>query len=449
MPAAFSENSICPLVIVGSGFASFCLAAHLLRDQPERASDIIIIGPEPFGYGAAYGCSHPDFRLNVRAQIMRIFPDRPTDFRKWAETEIDDIAAHKPQGAFYRRKDFARYLSVLRHQLSGFDKLNLVSDEVVSANKTDNLWQLVLATGQKLTAKALVLATGNSPPRWPCQLASDLPADRLVENPWSGQWLAKITKTDKVAFIGGGLTAMDGIYSLARQGHIGQIEVVLPHGILPPKQTDWQTEPPVIWPDNITTASQFFRFMKQSLRARDWTQTVWQSRFEALRVHINSVWQQLEDTEQNRLMRHVGHWWQLARFRSAPQNFDAAEILRATGRLSLVKGRVRQIKKQDSQLCLILQDGQKYLVDRAVNCTGPAPDRLVQQMLADGLAAPDRTGKSLRVAACLGVMDSAHDPQNNLWAIGAMTASCLGDVIGAGSIAKQAEELAAKLAKIF
>ena len=449
MPAAFSENSICPLVIVGSGFASFCLAAHLLRDQPERASDIIIIGPEPFGYGAAYGCSHPDFRLNVRAQIMRIFPDRPTDFRKWAETEIDDIAAHNPQGAFYRRKDFARYLSVLRHQLSGFDKLNLVSDEVISADKTDNLWQLVLATGQKLTAKALVLATGNSPPRWPCRLPSDLPADRLVENPWSGQWLAKIAKTDKVAFIGGGLTAMDGIYSLARQGHIGQIEVILPHGILPPKQTDWQTEPPVIWPDNITTASQFFRFMKQSLGARDWTQTVWQSRFEALRIHINSVWQQLEDTEQNRLMRHVGHWWQLARFRSAPQNFDAAEILRATGRLSLVKGCVRQIIKQDSQLCLILQDGQKYLADRVVNCTGPAPDRLVQQMLADGLAAPDRTGKSLRVAACLGVMDSANDQQNNLWAIGAMTASCLGDVIGAGSIAKQAEELAAKLAKIF
>ena len=449
MPAAFSENSICPLVIVGSGFASFCLAAHLLRGHPERASDITIIGPEPFGNGAAYSCSHPDFRLNVRAQIMRIFPDRPTDFRKWAETEIDDIAAHNPQGAFYRRKDFARYLSVLRHQLSGFDKLNLVSDEVISADKADNLWQLVLATGQKLTAKALVLATGNSPPRWTCQLASDLPADRLVENPWSGQWLAKIAKTDKVAFIGGGLTAMDGIYSLARQGHIGQIEVILPHGILPPKQTDWQTEPPVIWPDNITTASQFFRFMKQSLRARDWTQTVWQSRFEALRIHINSVWQQLEDTEQNRLMRHIGHWWQLARFRSAPQNFDAAESLRATGRLSLIKGRVRQIKKQDSELCLILQDGQKYLAHRVVNCTGPAPDRLVQQMLADGLAAPDRTGKSLRVAACLGVMDSAYDPQNNLWAIGAMTASCLGDVIGAGSIAKQAEELAVKLAKIF
>ncbi len=70
-------------------------------------------------------------------------------------------------------------------------------------------------------------------------------------------------------------------------------------------------------------------------------------------------------------------------------------------------------------------------------------------MLADGLAAPDRTGKSLRIAPCLSVMDNAHDPQNNLFAIGAMTASCLGDVIGAGSVAKQAEELAAKLAKIF
>ena len=449
MPAAFSKNTVCPLVIVGSGFASFCLAAHLLRDRPERVSDITIIGSEPFGYGAAYGCSHPDFRLNVRAQIMRIFPDRPTDFRKWAETEIDDIAAHNRQGAFYRRKDFARYLSVLAGQLSGFDKLNLISDEVISAAKTDMGWQLVLATGQKLTAKTLVLATGNPPPRWPCHLASDLPADRLVENPWSGQWLGKIDKTDKVAFIGGGLSAMDGIYSLARQDHIGHIEVVLPHGILPPKQTDWQTEPPVIWPDNITTASQFFRFMKHSLGTRDWTQTVWQSRFEALRIHINSVWQQLGETEQNRLMRHVGHWWQLARFRSAPQNFDAAETLRATGQLSLVKGRVRQIKKQDGQLCLILQDGQKYLADRVVNCTGPAPDRLVEQMLAGGLAAPDRTGKSLRVATCLGVMDSAQERQDNLFAIGAMTASCLGDVIGAGSIAKQAEELAAKLAKIF
>jgi len=70
-------------------------------------------------------------------------------------------------------------------------------------------------------------------------------------------------------------------------------------------------------------------------------------------------------------------------------------------------------------------------------------------MLADGLAAPDRTGKSLRIATCLGVMDRAYDPQNNLFAIGAMTASCLGDEVGAGSVAKQAEELAAKLAKIF
>ena len=182
MPAAFSENSICPLVIVGSGFASFCLAAHLLRGHPERASDITIIGPEPFGNGAAYSCSHPDFRLNVRAQIMRIFPDRPTDFRKWAETEIDDIAAHNPQGAFYRRKDFARYLFVLRHQLSGFDKLNRFQMRL-----SLRIRQIISAAGTghraKTTAKALVLATGNSPPRWPCQLASDLPADRLVENP--------------------------------------------------------------------------------------------------------------------------------------------------------------------------------------------------------------------------------------------------------------------------
>ncbi len=111
-----------PLVIVGSGFASFCLIAHLLKTRPEFEKQITVIGPEPFGFGAAYGCTHRDFRLNVRAQIMRIFPDQPNDFLQWAMQEIEDKEAHNPQGAFYRRADFAAYLSALRLQLDGFDK---------------------------------------------------------------------------------------------------------------------------------------------------------------------------------------------------------------------------------------------------------------------------------------------------------------------------------------
>ena len=431
-----------PLVIVGSGFASFCLIVHLLNARPHFGKKITVIGPEPFGFGAAYGCRHRDFRLNVRAQIMRIFSEKPNDFLQWAAREIKDEEAHRPQGAFYRRADFATYLSALRDQLDGFDKVCFIPAQVTAADRVDAGWHLTLDSNETLSATQLVLATGNPPPRWPCSIKGVLPTDKTAENPWSGDWLASIHNTDAITFIGGGLTAMDGIYSLARQGHIGPIEVVLPHPVLPPKQTGWQPEAPIHWPENIHTASQFFRFMKLSLGSRDWEQPCWQSRFEALRIHLSAAWQGLDEAAQRRLMRHAGKWWQLARFRSAPQNFEAAQAMLKSGQLRLTKGRVVQIAEQGRQIQLRLADGQYRLADAVINCTGPAPDPLIAQMRQAGLVAPAISNHAARIGPDFRVLDKQHAAYGTLFGVGAMTASSLGDVIGAGSIAKQAETLA-------
>lgn len=435
-----------PLVIVGSGFASFCLIAHLLKARPDFGKKITVIGPEPIGFGAAYGCTHRDFRLNVRAQIMRIFSENPNDFLHWAAREIKDEEAHKPQGAFYRRADFAMYLSALRDQLDGFDDVRVIPAQVTAADRVDAGWHLTLDSNETLLAGQLVLATGNPPPRWPCSIKAALPADKAVENPWSGDWLATLHNTDAVTFIGGGLTAMDGIYSLARQGHMGPIEIVLPHPVLPPEQTDWQPEAPIHWPENIHTASQFFRFMKNSLGSRDWEQPRWQSRFEALRIHLSAAWQRLDEGAQRRLMRHAGKWWQLARFRSAPQNFEAAQAMLKSGQLRLTKGRVVQIAKQGRQIQLKLEDGQNRLADAVINCTGPAPDPLIAQMRKAGLVAPDISNRAARIGPDLRVLKPQQIAYDTLFGVGAMSASSLGDVIGAGSIAKQAEQLAKILA---
>ena len=441
-----------PLVIVGSGFASFCLIAHLLKTRPEFGKQITVIGPEPFGFGAAYGCTHRDFRLNVRAQIMRIFPDQPNDFLQWAMQEIEDKEAHNPQGDFYRRTDFSAYLSVLRLQLDGFDKVHFIPAQVIAVHKGAAGWRLTLDrdtapdSHNMVEAKQVVLATGNPPPRWPFATNGMLPTDKAVENPWPGHWLASLDKTDIVTFIGGGLTSMDGIYSLAQQGHTGSIEIVLPHPVLPPKQTDWQPEAPILWPKNIRTASQFFRFMMMSLGSADWTETRWQSRFEALRIHLNAAWQGLDDQAQKRLVRHAGQWWQLARFRSAPQNFETTRAMLNSGQLRLTKGRVVQITEQDGQFQLGLEDGQKRLADAVINCTGPAPDPLIAQMRQAGLVAPDISNRGARIGPDFRVLDNQHARYETLFGVGAMTASSLGDVIGAGSIAKQAEQLAKILA---
>ena len=102
---------------------------------------------------------------------MRIFSGQPDDFLNWAATELEDNEAHNPQGAFYRRSDFARYLSYLSKRIEGFDALNFMDMQVASLAQHKQCWQLNLTNGDSLMADQLVLATGNPPPRWPCEKA--------------------------------------------------------------------------------------------------------------------------------------------------------------------------------------------------------------------------------------------------------------------------------------
>jgi uncharacterized NAD(P)/FAD-binding protein YdhS len=191
------------------------------------------------------------------------------------------------------------------------------------------------------------------------------------------------------------------------------------------------------------------KFFSNTLGSRNWTAPAWQSRFEALRIDLNAVWQGLDDTEKKRLLRYMGHWWQLARFRSAPQNFEAAQAMMNKGQLQLIEGRVSGLKKQQAKLLVQLQDGSTLSADKVVNCTGPAGCPLILKLLKAGIIAPDFSQRSARIASDFKVLDGQKKPYDNLYALGAMTASSLGDVIGAGTIAKQAESLAASLAPLF
>jgi len=435
------------LAIIGSGFASFCLVANLLDKAPHLAGQITCFGPPPFGAGAAYSARHRDFRLNVRPSIMQIWPDRPDDFTRWAATHLDDEQAVSPQGAFYRRCDFARYLGVRLSDLPAISDVAFIPDNVVALQRetgsTD--WQITTKAASYKAAN-VVLATGNPPPRWPCAVSGDSCDDRLVRMPWHGQWAERIDSGQQVTLIGGGLTAMDAIYVLAQQQHQAKITVISPQPCLPPSQTDWVPRKAIDWPENINTARTVFRFMRTVLRDRDWDSAQWQSRFEALRVHINSVWQRLSDSEKRRLMRHAGPAWQLARFRSSPQSADAAEKLLSAGQLHVCKGRVRQIDTTGRQITLVLNNGHMTKADIVINCTGPSADPLARQLIDSGCADYDAFGRSVRLSPSLQVTHSNGRVYDNLWAGGAMTAGSTGDVVGASTIARQMAGLAGQLA---
>ena len=444
-------DRIFDLAIIGGGFSAAALVIHLCKSAPRRARQIAIVsedcGRQPFGSGAAFGTDNPHYRLNVRAEIMKLFSDSPDDFKIWAEAHICDAEASRPEGDFYQRRDFARYMTDTLEKICIDGLPEQISTTATTLRQQDNLWHISHSAGAEIRTKMLVLATGNPPPIWPCAVTSS-GQNRLVVNPWDGSWQKRLETDDALCLIGGGLTAMDGIYAAAQTGHKGRIMLVSPQGMLPPAQTGWQAQPPISWPKEQLTASRFFGHMRTALKGAgdDWTQSSWQERFEALRIELSEVYWQMSGQEKRRLLRRAASWWSLARYRSAPQNFAAAQQMLSSGQLSIIQDRVISLDEEAGEVRIGLASGNVLSSDMAVNCSGVATDPFFERLIADNIICPCAFGQSPEVTQNLAVCRPESGSYDTLFALGAATRGSFGDVVGAGTIARQAEELAKILA---
>ena len=432
-------NSVC---IIGSGYSAAALTMHLLTRGmlPER---LAIVGPGRLGQGQAYGCISGDFRLNVRADLMRLWPDRPDHFAEWAAKNVtDDPDARTDVGAFYRRRDFAAYMA---DQISAFPAIAEIQHhqslaQSITLGQED--WQIVLSDGTALTAGNVVIATGNPAPEWPMKSP---PADEpgLVRVPWRGDWPGRIASDARVLVIGGGLTALDALHSLHRQGHGGTITIVCPEGMLPPVQTDWDDATPLRWPSPLR-GSGFLRFMRQSIGDGDWERAEWQRRFESLRVNISAAWQSLPVTDQTQLVRRLGWLWSMARFRAGPQASESAQALLDSGQLTIRRDIVTGITTTSNKGYVVsLGNGAPIEVDAIVNCSGAGHDGLITRLIDDAvIAAHETTPHRPRMTAGLALVNPDDTPHDSLYAIGPVTAHFVGDILGAASISRQAASLA-------
>lgn len=432
-------GSIC---IIGSGFSAASLALHLVSEGVS-GDHLTIVGPGRLGSGQAYGCEAEDFRLNVRADLQRLWPDDPTHFAAWAENRLhDDREAVTAVGTFYRRRDFADYVD---EELAAHPEIASVTHRrsiVTSVTARSEGWQLKLAGAGSVTAQTVVLATGNPEPDWPFPNApQDSPA--LIRSPWKGDWHAAIAAEADILIIGGGLTALDALHTMHRRGHAGRITLVAPEGMLPPVQTDWQDAPSLAWPDHLR-ASGFLRFMRQSVGDGDWSDTEWQRRFEGLRLDISDAWRRLPPADQARLLKRVGWLWSLSRFRAGPQPIASAEALLESGQLTIIANRVTRLETgTDGRQRAGLGSGEIVTADTVINCSGAGRDRLVSRLIDDGvIAAHPAMTRRPAVTGDLRLLREDQTPHDSLFALGPVTAHAYGDVIGAATISRQAQILA-------
>jgi len=431
------------VIIVGSGYASAAAVIHLTHSG-FAISDILVIGPGQLGAGQAYDCLADAFRLNVRADLQRLWPDQSDHFPQWADAHIHDPNAKTHAGNFYQRADFARYVSAQLSIVPGAARLRQAVARVVDIKPIKGEWTVICDDGTHYHSARVVLATGNPDPEWPLGIQlEDVPT--LVRTPWQGEWLTKIDPTSHVCLIGSGLTAMDALYGLACQQHRGRISLLSPHGILPPEQAAWEPGPSCEWP--ITARGpDFLSFMRRTLKDGSWETPDWQQDFEALRIGINQAWQGLPVEDRLILQRRAGWLWSLARFRASPQTVNAAREMSTSGQLTIVRGRLRNlVRARDEHWRIDLTDSEPLSADAVINCTGVGSDALIHRLMKSGQLTPIGRSTAPSVSTDLRAVAPDRRVHSNFFCIGSATALALGDVLGATSVARQAEQLAKTL----
>jgi uncharacterized NAD(P)/FAD-binding protein YdhS len=193
------------VVIIGAGFCGIALANQLVG----RAQVTLVEEDSP-ATGPAYRSRDEALKLNAPADRMSVDPETPLDFVHFLERR------RAPWTGFVPRAWYADYLEERLEQLlaRGVRLLRTSATDVTPG------FDVQLASGQSLRADHVVLATGNALPRRPEMLPVD---DRVIQNPWDDDAIARIPREARVLLLGTGLTALDVALLLARRGHEGEV----------------------------------------------------------------------------------------------------------------------------------------------------------------------------------------------------------------------------------
>lgn len=451
------------VAILGAGFAGTMVAVHLLRAGV--ALEVVLLEPRGrFGVGLAYGTAAPEHLLNVPAAGMSPFPDRPAAFLEWLRERDPCVAAD----AFAPRREYGAFLQELldradRYGAAHGARLQRVAQEAIDVEPDgDDGAVVTLASGDRVRADAVVLATGNLPARDPLErFRAAIPADRYREA-WSADALDGLSADAPVLLLGTGLTAVDLMLSLRRRGHVGRTVALSRRGLLPQGH---QPFPPLLSrfePQGLRAAGtvrRLVRELRQAVRTEEALGGSWRSVVGALRPHTQALWAGLPPAERARFLRHVRPFWDTHRHRMAPQVSDALDTLRAIGALEVRAGRVTDVRALQDRLRVRWcargsASAQELEVARILNATGPSPDlrgpapRLFEALRARGRIRPDPLGLGLDTTPEGAVRGRDGVAWERLLALGALRVGGLWETTAVPEVRVQAQDVAARVLRV-
>lgn len=264
-------------------------------------------------------------------------------------------------------------------------------------------------SGQRVAADDVVLAISHPPPALPRQIAEALEGHPgLIANPWCEGALSAIAADERIAIIGSGLSMSDVVATLHRHGHRGPVSAFSRRGLLPRPNLSgaYQPTPLDYQQPQASTVLAWLRRIRREIAASG---LPWQLVLDDIRLNGQRIWQQLSLDEQRRFLRHLRPWWDVHRYRIAPQVSQVLEQWLTSGQLTVSAARLGAVRAAGQQIELTLQPrrapARQLTVDRVIITTGPAhgsllsSDALLHQLTIAGIIQPDPLALGIAVNA--------------------------------------------------
>ncbi len=447
------------IVIVGGGFSGTALAIQLLRRGDERIAVTVIEPRKCLAEGVAYSTCDPVHRINVPAQRMQLSSSEEGEFERWyrqhPDFDLDREAIWQDGNIYPQRRYFAAYIREKLEQAKLSSPVNFrhIHD---SAEGYQN-GRIITAQQGEYRADQVILAISHPAPSVPNIFIPFLKEGRIISDPWQVGALTRINNQESVAIIGTGLTMCDVVASLARQGHQGSITAISRRGLIPRSNVsaiyaDSKLTVPLI---PHPTVRRWLRQIRQEVKHAEQHQLPWQLVFDDIRRQGQIIWQQLSHQEQRRFLRHLRPWWDVHRYRIAPQVAAVQTEYLDSTQLRIKAARIQSVTQDQGKVRLILRQrhaGNEVLwVDRVILTTGPAHQDLIhrQPLLADLLAQDliqaDPLGLGIAVNRQAQAINSTGKFSHILYVVGPAARGQFGELMGLPQVADHAEFVAQQL----
>ena len=450
------------VAIIGGGVSGAGAAYHLAQALAPGQADIIVFEPrEELGRGLAYDTTDAAHRINVPAARMSLFPDRPEDFLDWiAATDgvADDPRAVRSDGSLFpKRSLFGAYIAARVQPLVDEGRIIHRRASVTGVEKTSDKWVISDSAGAETRADYLVIATTHPAPSAPRGLQAALAGHpRYVADPTAAGALDAIRPDDRVLIVGNGLTAADIVASLSLAGHHGEIVSASRRGLRSRGHAAVAQEP---FGDSTAqpakTASQLLKSIRRAIAEAGRAGISWHAVIDEVRGHGRQIWQGLALAERQRIVRHLRPFWDVHRFRIAPQVEEALDQAIGEGRLSVLAASVRDAERDGEEIgvTLKLRNGSTLAktFDAVVVTTGPAHGGILQSQLwlselaEAGWLELDPTGLGIACNDRCEAIGRAGDAEPSLLIGGPLARGTFGELMGLPQVTEHSVFVAAEL----